>query len=172
MDLHWNICKEVQDKKMPFANGGCFDQVGEAMSKVYDDVSDVFNGKITSSPGAVISIQKEVKNAYDVMMTKCFHWVDEKSQNCQEYFLDELKHAKVNGASNGFEKGLLGISIVIEWNKLKDTMGELMNEKFWQNAPDDCKIKNETQASELAHEFEEIYRNVKVMKKTGLISGP
>lgn len=155
----WDDCKEISDPKMPFANGGCFEQIQDQLSESLDGVIEIFKGDMNRTNEKLDQIMEVVKNASQTLQEKCFEFIkDEKNQTCREYFKEELHGADVKRVNNGEgtfnradgPKGLNGLSIAFEWSKMKDVMGEMMDEKFWLNAPDDCGIKNPKEAVEAA----------------------
>lgn len=142
----WNTCSEVTNKALPFANGACFDKIGDILSSVFTDLS---NFMTNGTPQSLKHLMDSAQKSFLILRKECINiHAKDMTKTCQDYFREELKDANITekDIAKAGNNALTKLNIGFQWNKLKNVMSQLMDEHFWLNAPDDCGVKGQAGA--------------------------
>lgn len=130
-------CDKITDKNLLFSNGNCLDR----LTNLVKEKLPLFNQVLTGSDESSIkSLYDASYEGFEIIKNDCTREID---FSCKEYITDGLQEfgiLEVDTLREDQNMSKEKITAVYKFNKLKKMIGNLLDEKFWLNAPDRCGI--------------------------------
>merc|ERR1711879_715239 len=142
--INWlkKACHGVKDNAMPFANHGCMDKLDNNYKHMMQSFKKFRQG--THTADEFKNLRAKMAQTWGAINNDCMNKeLTKKAPSCKEYLQHHFRNAhilNVDGKSDDeVKKHFSG-----NFNKLGAMIKNVMDEKFWLNAPKDCGVNHNT----------------------------